>query len=108
VQSVLKGSLKVEKGKAEKSIKVLHYRLPENALIQDGPLLVKFRKEPLQVEGTVKGVKFVAELGKPDYMVFLRQRKDGRYEPISGQVDPALSVRELSSPRNSFEEAVGK
>jgi hypothetical protein len=30
--------------------------------------------------------------------LFLKARKDGRYEPVSGQYDPALSVRELNSP----------
>jgi hypothetical protein len=104
VQSILKGSLKEEKGKGEKTIKVLHYRLPENRKLENGPMLVTFRKEGLNLEGTINGVKFQSSEGKPDYMIFLRSRPDGRYEPISGQIDPALSVRIMTSPSDFLEE----
>jgi len=104
VQSILKGSLKEEKGKGEKTIKVLHYRLPENRNIQDGPMLVTFRKEGLHLEGTINGVKFQSSGGRPDYMIFLRSCQDGRYEPISGQIDPALSVRVMTTPADFLEE----
>jgi hypothetical protein len=104
VQSVLKGSLKEEKGKGEKKIKVLHYRLPENRILENGPMLVTFRKEGLHLEGTVNGVKFQSIQEKPDYMIFLRSRQDGRYELVSGQIDPALSVRVMTSPSDFLEE----
>ena len=37
-------------------------------------------------------------LGRPAYLLFLKARPDGRYEAVSGQVDPKLSVRETHSP----------
>jgi hypothetical protein len=98
VRTILKGKVKGDK------INVLHYRLPEDALVKDGPLLVSFRAAPLPLKGTVNGRAFKAELGKPEYMVFLRRRPDGRFEPISGQVDSALSVRELHSPDSLLSE----
>ena len=36
----------------------------------------------------------------PEYLLFLKQRKDGMYEPVSGQLDAAFSVRALLSPNN--------
>jgi len=35
---------------------------------------------------------------QPEYLLFLKRRTDGRYEPISGQMDAALSVREVAEP----------
>jgi hypothetical protein len=89
-KSVLKGKLD-----AEMKLTVLHYRLPEGVTIQDGPLLVRFRKDALELEGTVNGKAFQASVGSPEYLLFLRLRQDGRYEPVSGAIDPALSIREL-------------
>ena len=101
-QSVLKGKLG-----DEKMFTVLHYRLPERVAIINGPLLVKFRHDSLMLSGTVNGTKFQADLGRPEYMLFLRLRKDGRFEPVSGQFDPALSVRELH-PADGFFSGLGK
>jgi hypothetical protein len=94
--SILKGKLG-----AEKKLTVLHYRLPKGVLIANGPLLVKFRKDALALKGTINGNTFKAGLGRPDYLLFLRLRPDGRYEPVSGEVDPALSIRELH-PADGF------
>ena len=58
----------------------------------NGPLLVSFRRTSLELR-TKEGGKL--ELGVPSYLLFLKARKDGRYEPVSGRVDPELSVREL-------------
>jgi hypothetical protein len=93
VQSTLKGKLK-----EGQPIKVLHYRLPEGVRVQNGPLLVSFRKDPLNLQGTINDRTFKASLGRPEYLLFLRARPDGRFEPVSGQVDPALSIRELHKP----------
>lgn len=80
------------KGKAvDQQIKVLHFRFGdkvkkgEKAIIEpiqivDGPLFVDFQKEP-----------------PAEYLLFLKRLKDGRYEPVSGRIDPGLSVRKLSS-----------
>jgi hypothetical protein len=80
------------KGKTDrKQIKVLHFKWGDlkkdvdpksvDAFIIDGPLFVAFR--------TKNG---------PDYLLFLRALKDGRYEPVSGKIDPQLSVRVLTDP----------
>jgi hypothetical protein len=81
------------KGKVNgKQIKVLHFKWGElkkgidpksvdALLIEDGPLLVAFRTKD-----------------SPDYLLYLRALKDGRYEPVSGKIDPKLAVRVLSEP----------
>jgi len=96
-QSVLKGKLG-----EEKKFAVLHYRLPDGVQIINGPLLVKFRKDSVMLNGTINGTTFKAGLGCPEYMLFLRLRKDGRYEPVSGEIDPILSIRELNEPDRFF------
>ena len=70
------------KGKPENDqITVLHFRIDNikgNVLI-DGPLLASFKK-------------------KREYMPFLKRRSDGRFELVSGQIDPVLAIREVSLP----------
>ncbi len=34
----------------------------------------------------------------PEYRIFLRKRKDGRYEAVSGQMDSDFFVRTLFEP----------
>jgi hypothetical protein len=85
IQSTLKGKIAAE------TITVLHYRPPEGMLFANGPLLVTIRTEEPFVKGKGK------ETMRPEYLLFLRARPDGRFEPVSGQIDPALSVRELQS-----------
>jgi hypothetical protein len=36
----------------------------------------------------------------PEYLLFLKMRQDGLYEPVSGQLDAAFSVRALFLPNN--------
>ena len=75
------------KGKAPgETIRMMHFRRKPNGMLPDnGPSLIKFDpKEHKQ------------------YLLFLKARKDGRYEPVSGQYDPDLSVRELSFPRTDL------
>jgi hypothetical protein len=88
---VLKGKLD-----KDKTIKVLHYRLPQGVQCANGPCLVSFRKDRIVLKGVAKGSKV-----RPEYLLFLRARPDGRYEPVSGQIDPALSMRELQ-PADNF------
>jgi hypothetical protein len=93
VKSTLKGKLNGD------TIKVLHYKLKKEVGSRERPLLVTFRtKGPAIQTKTVK-----AALGTPDYLLFLKARKDGRYEPVSGQIDPQLSVREMYWPLPNFE-----
>jgi hypothetical protein len=93
VEATLKGKVK-----DDRKLQVLHYRLPDDILIDNGPLLVSFRVEPLVLKGVANGRAFKTALGRPEYLLFLRARPDGRLEPVSGQIDPALSVRELDEP----------
>ena len=88
VAAVLKGKVEGDK------FRVFHYRLKPGVLTEDGPLLVSFRQHGININTREAEVA----LGRPDYLLFLRKRKDGRYEPVSGQVDPVLSVREMYSP----------
>jgi hypothetical protein len=85
VHSQLKGKLEGTK------LQVAHFRLEQGVRIQNGPLLVSFRMKGF----TVINDKAKMGIGKPDYLLFLKRRKDGRYEPVSGQIDPLLSVREM-------------
>jgi hypothetical protein len=103
VQATLKGD-----AKRDTRIRVLHYRLPRGVSVVNGPLLVSFRSGTLAVKGTVDGHAFKAALGRPEYLTFLRTRLDGRYEPVSGPIDPALSVRALTSARDLLSELAGE
>jgi hypothetical protein len=86
--AVLKGKLEGDK------LTVLHYRLPKGVLLEDGPMLVTFRLHGLLVETKTAQIG----LGRPDYLLFLKRRTDGRYEPVSGPIDPLLSIREVMPP----------
>lgn len=88
VSVVLKGKLKGD------TLRVLHFRLPKDVLIQNGPGLVTFRMKGMEFR--TKGAQIA--LGKPSYLLFLTERKDGRFEPVSGRVDPVESVREMHRP----------
>ena len=89
------------KGKAEGAqIQVLHFKfggpkkgLEKNFGILNGPNLVAFRTEAV----TVRVGKDTHVL-PPEYLLFLKRTKDGRYEPVSGRIDPAVSVRQMSGP----------
>ncbi len=95
------------KGKVEgKEIQVLHFKFgklkkgidPDSldaVVIIDGPSLVSFRTKA--VLATVGEERVV--LGAPEYLLFLKKMKDGRYEPLSGHIDPGQSIRELTDPR---------
>ena len=84
--------------------------LRDNHILEDGPGLVSFLKKPMIIEVKSKEEGKSKELqlkrtGKsmvspPEYLLFLKQRKDGNYEPVSGQLDAAFSVRALLPPNN--------
>jgi hypothetical protein len=82
-----------------KQIELVHYQVKDGGLIDNGPLLASFRKTGRRLEiESVDGVKEKAHVleGTPHYLLFLKKRGDGKYEPVSGQIDSALSVRKLS------------
>lgn len=97
----------VLKGKAEgEQLKVLHFKFGElkkglrpgtaDAIVEDGPLLVAFRTGAVIVKA--KGDEQNTVLPPPEYLLFLKRLKDGRYESVSGRIDPALAVKEVSDP----------
>lgn len=96
----------VIKGKAARNkVQVLHFKFGESIhkgkeveAVFDGPSLVEFRGKELTVKTEKNGT---LHLPAPQYMLFLRARKDGRYEPVSGRIDPVMSVRELFDPSHS-------
>jgi hypothetical protein len=95
------------KGKAEgEHIKVLHFKFGEfkkgfeGRSTYDGPQLVEFRTGPVTV-GAGPSKRVVA---KPEYLLFLKKMKDGRYEPLSGHIDPADSIRLVSPLDNDADQ----
>jgi hypothetical protein len=88
VQTVLKGKVEGD------MLTVLHYRLEKDVRVDSGPLLVAFRTRGMQVN-LRHGQLY---LGRPSYLLFLKRKNDGRYEMVSGQIDPALAVREMHHP----------
>jgi hypothetical protein len=88
VEAILKGKVEGDK------LKVLHYRLKKGVLVDNGPLLVSFRTQGIEVN--LKHGHL--HLEQPSYLLFLKKRKDGRYEAVSGQIDPRLCVREMYRP----------
>jgi hypothetical protein len=96
----------VLKGEAPKGdLTVLHYQMgrlkpgktedDQMYAAKSGPDLVTFRAEPLRVRVGGSGT----EMPAPEYLLYLKKRADGRYEPVSGQFDPDLSVREIFPSR---------
>ncbi len=75
--------LAVLKGMVEKKEFVLHhYKLPPDVgVIINGPLLIDF-----PAESNVRS----------HYLMFSKRASDGRFEPVSGQVDPIDSIYRLS------------
>ena len=103
----------VLKGKSVNSFKVLHFqhRNPSRPF-EDGPRLVSFLVQPFSVGIRPVGIRRSGETKKegpktleptkrkslmpaPEYLLFLKRRNDGRFEAVSGQVDPNSSVRTL-------------
>jgi hypothetical protein len=88
IKTILKGKCDEDK------LSVLHFKLKDGVQIVNGPVLVSFRMKGTEL--TLKEAKVY--LAPPEYMLFLKATKDGRFEPVSGRIDPALSVKEVHSP----------
>jgi len=86
IKYAIKGTEKNEK------IVVTYYRLPDSTIIKNGPELAHISLTE-RTEASSTGKK---SSGKPEYLLFLRKRKDGVYEPVSGLMDSSLSIRELT------------
>jgi hypothetical protein len=86
--------LHVVKGEYKpKKMDLIHFRLKTGVHIGNGPMLVKFHTKAMDLSG-----KSWAGIVSSDYMLFLKKDKDGRFEPVSGQLDPALSVKQTMDP----------
>jgi hypothetical protein len=100
----------VMKGKIEtKNITVLHFRHDPHHAFADGMLVVHFRLTGGYLRGEflpdnkkMMPIQVKESLPQPEYMLFLKRRADGRYEPVTGQDDAALSVREVAQPSSAI------
>jgi hypothetical protein len=90
VEHVLQGRL------AQPMFVLKHFRMKDHQELSEGPLLVSFRDKPLVLRRTVASGD--VSLGIPAYLLFMRQSPDGTFVPVSGEVDPELSVKEIWEP----------
>ena len=89
-----------------KIFKVLHFALKPGGGDADGMSVVSFRLKPLTLDVLTKpeqsehraGTRALIQLTAPEYLLFLKKRSDGRYEPVTGQMDASISVLEVSDP----------
>jgi hypothetical protein len=85
--------LQVVKGECkQKKMELVHFRLKAGVKVSDGPLLVSFHTKARDLSGKGRAGWF-----RSDYMLFLK-KKGGRFEPVSGQFDPGLSVKQMMEP----------
>jgi len=92
VEGVLRGEQKGE------TLELVHCRFRNNQIPPNGPLLARFESEGRKIRiesGENKGG--LVQEGPPVYLLFLKRRDDGRFEPVAGQVDSELSVRKVTS-----------
>jgi len=93
VGAVLKGKAAGEK------IELVHYLVNPDKPVVNGPLTAYFRINGERLTVTaVDGVAVKQDRVEPapDYLLFLKVRKDGRFEPVTGQVDSMFSVRKVT------------
>ncbi len=93
VGGVLKG------GHEGETLDLVHCRLADDQFFpRNGPLLAKFETTGRLIRIETEGeTGTLVQEGQPSYLLFLKRREDGRYEPVAGQVDSELSVRRVSS-----------
>jgi hypothetical protein len=88
IQGVLKGEVREDK------LELVHYTVTANGRQSPGPGL----KTHVTSRAYVADFRIAAprkrgkEGGTPHYLLFLKRRNDGNFEPVSGQVDSANSV----------------
>jgi hypothetical protein len=88
VRSVVKGKFDHPR------LPLVHFRYAAKGLftIDNGPMLFEFPKSD---RWSRIGKRFEEAVHGPEYLLFLKARKDGKYAPVTGQVDPVRSVRAL-------------
>lgn len=87
----------VKGNEIRKTVDLIHFKkTSEGERLSNGPCLVKFSVRPKP-----KDDKLEIHIGKGPhwYMLFLKKRADGKYEPVSGQVDPDDSVKIMNDYR---------
>ena len=92
VEGVLRGEHQAE------TLELVHCRFRNEQIPPNGPLLARFESEgrKMRIESGANEGTLVQE-GRPSYLLFLKRREDGRFEPVAGQVDSELSVRRVTS-----------
>jgi hypothetical protein len=93
VGAVLKGKSPGEK------IELVHYLVDFSKPLVNGPLTAYFRSNGQRLTvSAVDGVEVKQERIEqpPDYLLFLKVREDGRFEPVTGQVDSMFSARKVA------------
>jgi len=84
--------LVVFKGNYDKEdISILHYDLKPGLAVNNGPRFATFRLK----EVTLSSPHSKGSTSKPEYLLFLRKKKDSGFVFTSGQLDSRLSVREM-------------
>jgi hypothetical protein len=91
VTGVLKGRYKAS------SITLFHLRQPDNGILDNGPYLATFNHQPI-IQPLPGGKR---RSTKQEYLLFLKKRDDGRYEPVSGPMDSAHAIREMNMAINA-------
>ena len=91
VIETLKGTLSGDR------ITILHFKLKDGVVTENGPVLVAFRTKGITIEGGGQH-KYSVQLATPAYLMFLKRSDGGRLEPVTGQIDPNLSVKEIYPP----------
>jgi hypothetical protein len=91
ILAALKGSIR------DKELVLFHFRSARKPAEKEPRGLVSIRQTP-DVDGPCL-IRFDPQ-GEKDarYLMFLKKRPDGRYECVSGQVDPDMSVSKLDGP----------
>jgi hypothetical protein len=89
IDAVLKGDIKAE------NLSLLHYRFKQvTNPIRNWPGLVRFETQGL-VYGKELGTGKLLRASAPKYLLFLKATADGKFVPVTGQLDPNDSVNRL-------------
>ena len=93
VESVLKGKAPGEK------IDLVHFLVNTKKPVINGPLPAHFiDRDRRTTISSIDGVEVKQERlePRPSYLLFLKARPDGRFEPVTGQVDSSFSARKVT------------
>jgi hypothetical protein len=91
LKAVIKGTVN------GKRVQVIHYNVGKGdpGQYQGGARVAEFQKDERRPEISNDANLLNDRSRKRQYLLFLKLRKDGKFEPASGQIDSAFSVMEL-------------